>query len=489
MVKFSFSWLLVIGFVLIPAAAVAQTAPGSVPSVARRPPARKAPPAEAAPPALERVAEEPATAKKPGKIAARKIDPATYFPLLAFRVEGAKRLDARKIRELSGLKVGQKVNQDSFSAAHLALMDTGLFESVAYRFEKPAAQEGYIATFEVEETGLFYPIRFEEIPAEREALLAYLEQADPAYDGKSAATVPALQRYSRLIEQYLAASGTEMKVRGQVWAEQGGDLSVMYRPDTTVPSISDVRFEGSIKIEPLELRRVLIQTATGLMFTEDRFRTVLNNEIVPAYWAIGHLGVTFPKIEAVALTEEKGVRVTVTVDEGPEFTLKDAHIKTSVFPEAELLKTGKFPIGETARMKTVAEGVKEILSRYKREGYIEAEAKFDPELDFKEKTADLTVMVNEGPQYLFKELKIEGLDLVNEAGLRKLWSMDPGKPFNALYPDFFLAQIRERQLMESLGSSVAKVDRDEKGHSATVTLVFKAEDTTPKPRVPLVRPQ
>lgn len=419
----------------------------------------------------------------------RKVDPATPYPLLAVRVEGNKRLDQAKITALSGLKPGTPVNQDSFSAAHLALMDTGLFESVAYRFEKPADKEGYIATFEVTETDLFYPIRFEEIPAEREAILDYLKEQDPAFDGKSAATEPALKRYSKLIEAFLTSKGTPMAVRGVVWAEQGGELSVMYRPDTAIPSISDIRFEGSEKIEPLELRRIVIQTATGILFTEERLRTVLNNEIVPAYWAIGYLGVKFPKIEAVPLTEEKGVRATVTVDEGPEFTLKSARIETTVFQESELLRIAKFPIGETAQMKIVADGVKELLNRYKRQGYVNATARFEPKLDFENKTADLTVLVDEGEQYLFRELKIQGLDLVNEAGLRKLWSMEPGKPFNALYPDFFLEQLKERQLMQDLGTSKAQVELNERGRDATVTLVFKAPDKTPPARVPLVRPQ
>jgi outer membrane protein insertion porin family len=411
------------------------------------------------------------------------------LPLLAVRVEGNKRLDRAKITALSGLKPGTPVNQDSFSAAHLALMDTGLFESVAYRFEKPADQEGYIATFELMETDLFYPIRFEDIPAERDAILAYLKEEDPAFDGKSAATEPALKRYSKLIEGYLASKETPMAIRGLVWAEQGGDLSVMYRPDTAIPSISDIRFEGSEKIEPLELRRIVIQTATGILFTEERLRTVLNNEIVPAYWSIGYLGVKFPKIEAIPLTEEKGVRVTVTVDEGPEFTLKEARIETTVFKEAELLRIAKFPIGETAQMKVVADGVKEVLNRYKRQGYVDATARFEPTLNFEAKTADLTVLVNEGEQYLFRELKIQGLDLVNEAGMRKLWSLEPGKPFNALYPDFFLEQLKERQMMEDLGVAKAQVDLNERGKDATVTLVFKAPDKTPPPRVPLVRPQ
>lgn len=484
MAKLHVACLLVLCLPALRVSLVAQSAPGTDPSVARRPS-----PAKPAPVRAPELVPEPKPPATPARKATKTIDPATRLPLLSVRVDGNKRLDDAKVIALSGLRVGVSVNQDSFAAAHLALMNTGLFESVAYRFEKPPAEKGYIATFEVHETGLFYPIRFEEIPAEREDLLAHLKVADHAFDGESAATEPALRRYSRMIEEYLAANGKAMKVRGQVWAEQGGDLSVMYRPDTPVPSISDVRFEGSVKIEPIELRRILIQTATGLLFTEERFRAVLNNEIVPAYWAIGRLGVTFPKIEAVPLTEEKGVRVMVTVDEGPEFILKDAHVQARAFPEDELLKTGKFPVGETALMKTVADGVKEILSRYKKQGYIKADAKFDPKLDFQAKTADVTVVIDEGPQYLFRELKIEGLDLVTEAGIRKLWNLEPGKPFNSLYPDFFLDQIRERQLLDSLGSSKSKVDLDEQGHSATVTLSFKPEDKTPPPRVPLVRPQ
>lgn len=486
MVNFPFTCLAATCLSAFSISLVAQTMPGGSPSVAKRPSVTAPAPKPAA---ASEPAETSHPAKSPEPKTTRTIDPAQRFPLLAVRVEGVKRLDAAKVIALSGLKIGTSVNQDSFAQAHLALMNTGLFESVSYKFEKPANRDGYITTFEIEETDLFYPIRFEEIPADRGAILAYLKQADPAFDGTSAATEPALHRYSRLIEDYLAGAGKPMKVRGQVWAEQGGELSVMYRPDSAIPSISDVRFEGSERIEPMELRRILIQTATGLLFTEDRFRALLNNEIVPAYWAVGRLGVKFPKIEAVPLTEEKGVRVLVTVDEGPEFTLSAIHIDSHAFPEETLLKAAKFPVGEPALMAAVAGGVKEILNRYKRQGYVKADAKFEPELDFDANTADVTVAVNEGPQYHFRELKIEGLDLVNEAGLRKLWSLEPGQPFNSLYPEFFLDQIRERQLMESLGSSKAEVDLDEKALTATVTLIFKPEDKNPPPRVPLVRPQ
>lgn len=432
-----------------------------------------------------------AKAKQPAAepMVVRPVDPASRFPLLRVQVEGGKRFGPQQVTALAGLELGSAVNRDSFAAAHQRLVDSGLFETVAYRFEKPATENGYIVTFEVTETELYYPIRIEDIPAPFEEVYAYLRQRDPSFDGNAAATEPGMKRYAGFVEDFLKSRGVDMKVRGLVWAEQGGALSVMFRPDTPIPSISDVRFQGCEKIEPLELRRIIIQTATGILFTEDRLRTVLNNEILPAYWAIGHLGVRFPKIEATPLEEEKGVRVMVTVEEGPLYTLREARVLTREFREKDLLDLGRFPVGEEAMWVKVAEGVKAIQARVKRDGYLEAKVNWEPKLDEANGQVDLTVLVDEGPQYLFRALKIEGLDLVTEQEIRKLWTLAPGKPFNGLYPDYFLSQIRERGLMDGLGDTRAKIDLNERSHDATVTLVFKPEPRGPKPRVPLVRPQ
>lgn len=420
---------------------------------------------------------------------AKPIDPSSRLPLLAVRAEGSKRFNQQQVATLAGLQIGQTVNRESFAAAHKQLIDTGLYETVAYRFEKPEDKNGYIVTFEVVETELFYPIKLEEIPVPVEEVEAYLRSHDPVFDGNAAATEPGIERYARLITEFLKQRDVDITVRGTVWAEQGGVLYVLFRPDTAIPSISDVRFEGSEKIEPLELRRILIQTATGILFTEDRFRTVLNNEVLPAYWAIGHLGVQFPKIEAIPLSEEKGVRVMVTVEEGEEFVMRDARILTREFRERDLFELAKFPVGETALWTSVAAGVKRIEARLKREGFVNAKQTLEHKLDLEHNEVELTLVLDEGPRYLFRELKIEGLDLVTASEIRKLWSLDPGKPFNGLYPDFFIAQIGERQLMDGLGDSTARVEFNERSHDATVTLVFKPIDTSKPRRVPLVRPQ
>ncbi|MCU0226366.1 MAG: hypothetical protein MUF01_01895 [Bryobacterales bacterium] len=419
----------------------------------------------------------------------RPVDPATALPLLRVNVEGAKRFQASQVASLAGLTIGSPVNRDAFAAAHQQLVNSGVFETVAYRFEKPATENGYAVTFEVTETELFYPIRLEDIPLPMEEVQAFLRQQDPSFDGNVPATAPGMQRYAGYIAQMLARQGNPIAIRGLVWAEQGGALSVMFRPDTPIPSISDVRFQGSAVIEPLELRRIVIQTATGILFTEDRLRTVLNNEVLPAFWAIGRLGVRFTKVEAVPLEEEKGVRVMVTVEDGPLYTLRAARVLAREYREQDLLAIGRFPVGEEALWTKVASGVKAIQTRLQRDGYLDAKVTWEPKLEEAQGQVDLTVVLEEGPQYLFRALKVEGLDLVTEQELRKLWSLTPGKPFNALYPDYFLQQIRELGLMDNLGETKATVERNERSHDATVTLVFKAEDRSPKPRVPLVRPQ
>jgi len=437
-------------------------------------------------------AKQPASAKPAAaakSAAATKFDPASGLPLLALRVEGAKRISTEKVSRLAGLTNGKTVNQEILAAAHQRLLDTGLYESVSYRFERPANQNGYIATFEVIETELYYPIRLEDLPLALEDVHAYLRSHDPAYDGNAAATEPGMKRYAKLLEGLLKEHGHPIAVRGQVWAEAGGDLSVMFRPDTNIPSISDIRFEGSEVIEPLELRRIVIQTATGILYTEDRLRQVVNNEVLPAYWAIGYLAAKFTTMTAVPMEEEKGVRVTVKVEEGEEFTMREARILTREYSEEELLELVKFPVGETALWTRVASGVKDIQAKCKRDGFINAKVTIEPRIDEANAQVDLTIVMDEGPRFVFRELKIEGLDLVTEAEVRKLWSMQPGKPFNGLYPDFFLQQLKERQLMDGLGDTRAKVDLDEQKHEAVVTLQLKPIDRSAPRRVPLVRPQ
>ena len=104
---------------------------------------------------------------------------------------------------------------------------------------------------------------------------------------------------------------------------------------------------------------------------------------------------------------------------------------------------------------TLTQGVDRIKKRMQRQGYLRAEDHVERAIHDKTKTVDVTIRIDEGPQFSFGKLTIEGLDLNGEAAIRKLWGLQDGKPFDADYPDYFLNRIREDGLFDNLHKTKA----------------------------------
>ena len=87
-------------------------------------------------------------------------------------------------------------------------------------------------------------------------------------------------------------------------------------------------------------------------------------------------------------------------------------------------------------------------------------------------TVEFFVHADQGEEYRFGRLTVNGLDLQGEAAIRKIWSVKPGDSFPAEYPDFFLAQVKEQGLFDNLGDSRQATAIDRKLHAVDVTLGF-----------------
>jgi outer membrane protein assembly factor BamA len=118
-------------------------------------------------------------------------------------------------------------------------------------------------------------------------------------------------------------------------------------------------------------------------------------------------------------------------------------------------------------------GVDRIKKRLRRQGYMRAEIRPERHLNEDKKIVDITLHVDEGPQFLMGRLKIEGLDIYAEPAIRKVWGLAEGKPFDADYPDGFLNRLREEQVFEHLKKARSKNDVNEQNHTVDVTLFFE----------------
>ena len=85
---------------------------------------------------------------------------------------------------------------------------------------------------------------------------------------------------------------------------------------------------------------------------------------------------------------------------------------------------------------------------------------------------DLALRVDAGEQYVMGKLTVVGLDLNGEAEINRIWIIKEGKPFDAEYPDYFLARVRQEGMFENLGETRPETKVDQQKHTVDVTLRF-----------------
>jgi len=443
-------------FALVYAAAGAQTA---------RPPAKKSAPAKKA-----SAPEAPAPSK---------------WPVEKLVVEGNRAYSAEQVLAIAGIKIGERAGKAEFDAARDRLVASGAFETVGYKFEPGADQQGYVATFQVTEVETAFPVRFEELGVPQGDVTAMLHAKDPLFStARMPATKPVMDRYVAWIQEYLATRNVQEKIAAKVTPVTADQFAIVFRPARSLPAVAAVTFTGNQVVPQTVLREAISGVAVGAPYSESGFREILNNAVRPVYEQRGRVRVSFPEIRTEAMKggEVEGVHVYVKIDEGISYELGKVEIAgaTPVEPAA-LVKAGDFKTGDVANMDKVAEGVEKIRKAVRRAGYLDAKATSERRINDEKKTVDVVVHVDAGAQYTMGKLTLVGLDLDGEAEINRMWTMKEGKTLNPEYPDYFLNRVKEQGTFENLGKTKADLKVDEKRHVADVTLTFGGDNPGQRP--------
>lgn len=394
--------------------------------------------------------------------------PERTWPIAKISIEGNKTYATADIVAASGLTIGQKAGEAEFDAARDRLLATGAFETVGYRFEPASGTHGYLASFQVVETSPLFPYRFEAIDIDPKVFREFLRSKEPLVGDKVPGTQAVLQRLAKRVEEFLSAKGTTLSVVGKLTAEQPGQLIAVFSP-SALPSVAEIYFKGNTEIPEKTLQAAVSGAGVGALYTEERFRQILEASVRPLYEARGRLRIRFPKIETTPASNVKGLVVTVQVQEGPEFKLAEVDLQGATSKQ-RLLKLAKFPAGDIANFTQINAGVSEIARALRREGYIQVKTDIDRNINDQAKTVDIVVRVQPGPRFNMGKLTIEGLDLETEPHIRKIWALKSGEPYNSEYPDYFLAKLKADELFDNLGKTTAAVKSDPESRTVDVTI-------------------
>ncbi len=398
------------------------------------------------------------------------------FAIETIAVEGIKTFTAAQVIAASGVKVGDIGGKEKFDAARDRLVASGAFASAGYRYAPGPSTRGYALTFEVVEVEQIYGFRFDDLELPDDKLREAMRKSDPLYGAKIPGTQQVIARYATVLD---AALGGKVKVAGKLTSETPGEMLIVFRPEGAPVTIAEVDFKGNKVITTSLLRNTIAAVAIGVPYSEARFRQLLDTSIRPLYDARGRIRVAFGKVTVTKAKDVKGLIVVVEIAEGESFSLGKIHV-VGGGPEDELVQSADIKTGDIVNFDEVAKGVDRIKRYLQKTGYMKVAASTERKVDDTKKTVDVTVNVQLGPQYVFRKLILEGLDIHSEPEIRKMWAVKMGKPFNGDYPNFFLGRLREDGIFDNLGKTSSRIDVDERNHEVDVILMFTGAPNKPQ---------
>ena len=389
------------------------------------------------------------------------------------KVEGIHNFTRDQVLAIAKITVGQVASKADLDAAHERLMTSGVFNSVAYRYDPAKDGKGIDVTFEVVEVNAFYPVMFEDLPVKEADLRAWLKQREPLFGPKISATKESLAHFTQLITEYLSEHDYHEPITAKLSAENPPDLIILFRPATQRPTVAQVVALNTGEIPAGVVQSTLYGVAVGTIYSESRIRQLLDTSVRPLYDAKGRIRVAFPKITGEPAKDVKGIAVTVEVDQGPVFKFGTVKFSGVSNPVDELQNLANIKKDALANFDRVKEAQSRIADYFRHTGYIRETSDVQRLIRDQEKTVDLIFKIDPGPQFTFKTLNIVGLDITSEPTIRKLWGLQPGKPYVPEYPEHFLARVKEMGLFDNLKGTdwERKINNDD--HTVDVTLTFK----------------
>lgn len=351
-------------------------------------------------------------------------------------VEGARSIDAARVRALSGLTPGEHLTQRAAQRAIVDLWDTGFFDDVALSTRPVPDGTGLVVTLRVVEAPVLTRIRVEGADKVKEKdVLAKLglrpgDRLARHRMHQAALDVEALYREEGF---YLA----EVEIEAE---QPGADSTAMVtriREGRKV-AIEAIEFAGNEVFDDARLRKVLDTETEGFWFwkdgefEEEKWREDLSRRLPAFYGRHGYLDMTVIG-DSLAVDPQRGrMRLYVTVSEGRRYTTGEIGIEgNSRFSQADLRSLVQVAPGEVFDAQAVERTQGEIQDLYADDGYIYAQVQPVREVRPDTTVVDLTWRIREGNPAHIHLVEIKGNTVTHESVVRRQLFVTPGERFRA----------------------------------------------------------
>jgi outer membrane protein insertion porin family len=356
--------------------------------------------------------------------AAQKFRPKTI------QFKGAPEYSAQELMDAAGLKAGAVLAYAEMKEHSQKLMDTGLFETLAFKFD------GVDLVYTLVPFTNLYPIRLENLPlAQGKELEAALHDRVPLYHGKVPPEGGLTEAVRQALVEMLAAKGIQATVADLPYTDQKLGKVTAMSFTITAPSVQvgEIRLDGAsapLDSKAMEILGKLTGSAYNVEESPSQIATSLGND----YRDKGYLEAAIHVIPqgAPAITPEAiHIPFQISVLPGVLYRLAGVQLAPGLLvTQAEFDRQSHIHPGDVATAQYVRENWQFIERQYHNKGYMTASVQATPSFDRAQATVSFTVTAEPGPVYTMGKLTIENTADDLRAAMWSAWTLPTGAVFD-----------------------------------------------------------
>jgi outer membrane protein assembly factor BamA len=405
-------------------------------------------------------------------LAAQKLQPKTI------QFKGDPEYSEKELLAASGLKPGVVVTSPELNDRSKSMMDTGMFDSLTYRFD------GADLIFNLIPASLLYPIRLENLPLTPGAELdGRLHDRFPLYHGKVPATGGMLESVRGALEDMLAAQGIKATVTATLYTDF--NLQKVTAMGFAIPEppvqVGEIHLEG-VSPEMQSKVKAVVERAGKTNYNTQNSAGNLERALSLFYSDEGYAAVKVHAEESghpIVSSAAIEVPFNVTVKEGQHYTLGSIHLPSGeLLTVAEINKSAAIVSNaiETMSIKggvTLRSAVRFVTQECKSEGHMNCVVTPHPQYDDANSIANYTFEVQPGPIYTMGKLTIENAGDDLRTAMLAAWKLPAGAVFSEkAIQDYYASQGNKTALGRTFASLNCKykLAANEDTHIVDVTL-------------------
>ena len=381
------------------------------------------------------------------------LSPAIYAQsakLHEVHVEGLKNLSEAQVVALSGLTPGAQVGRKDLQDAADALVRTGLFAKVNYKFETHN-ESTLTVTFAIEENPRL-PVSYDNFPWYSDSELDdAVKKALPFYDGHLPQAGEVVERAASALKEFLSARDPKIEITHQVIASPLSEGSEQqFHVEGPVLKIASLEFSDPKLSQDLAVRAHLSEIVDH-PYSRIMIDVFLSEQIRPIYQQQGFLQAKIgPSEVRLSMNPNQklpnAIPVYVPCVPGPAYRWKGVEWKgNSAISTITLTNTLGMKAGELANGQAIEGAWERIREEYGQRGYLEAKVTPTPEFDDAAHTIAYQVAIVEGRQFRYGSMTISGMSLAGERQIQQAWMMKTGDLFDKKVFEDFLFNLESHR--------------------------------------------